>query len=338
MFPTNIWYCAARATELSTQPFERIICNEPIVFFRTAVSGDYVGIENRCPHRQAPLSMGKVVGDEIMCIYHGWTMDKNGRCTHVPHQDNVSSNAAIKSYPVSEKWGFIWIWMGEQDKADETQIPDMAWLTADDRSAVLSRFYVKANYQLMADNLLDVSHSDFLHASTFGSQAGRKGETDKVRQEMKVETDNSSVRCIRTLRDVALSPMSAAWGGFTKNVTRTHRQKWLPPNTVNIELIMENEENKITINHDHIMTPETETSCHYLFAFTRDYNLEKGYPSDEDVRREQETVIGNEDVPMVEAQQRNKERFGDPNDIPGQADKFLIAVHKRIRELNSVPN
>jgi phenylpropionate dioxygenase-like ring-hydroxylating dioxygenase large terminal subunit len=333
LFITNSWYCVERASEMSTLPFERIVCNEPIVFFQTAKSGILVALENRCPHRQAPLSMGKVVGDEIMCIYHGWTMNSSGACTHVPHQVNVSSNAAVKSYPIIEKWGFVWVWIGEPVRADQALIPEMPWLVAEDRSAVLSRFYVKANYQLMADNLLDVSHSDFLHASSFGSQAGKKGETDKVRQTLEITSDNSAVRCVRTLRDVELSPMAAAWGGFSRQVTRTHRQKWSPPNTVNIELIMENDENKITINHDHIMTPETETTCHYLFGFTRDYNLDKGYPNDADVRREQEGVIGAEDVPMVEAQQHNKIRFGDPLDIPGQADKFLIAVHKRIAEM-----
>jgi len=98
--------------------------------------------------------------------------------------------------------------------------------------------------------------------------------------------------------------------------------------------VMENDENKVTINHDHIMTPETETTCHYFFGFTRDFSLDKGYPNDTDVRREQESVIGSEDIPMVEAQQLNKIRFGDPVDIPGQADRFLIAVHKRIAELS----
>ena len=81
------------------------------------------------------------------------------------------------------------------------------------------------------------------------------------------------------------------------------------------------------------MTPETEKTCHYLFGFTRNYNLEKGYPNDTDVRREQETIIGTEDIPMVEAQQLNKTRFGDPQEVPGQADKFLIAVHIRISEI-----
>ena len=333
MFPIDTWYCVERASEISTQPFERIICNEPIVFFQTAKSGSMVALENRCPHRQAPLSMGKVVGEEIMCSYHGWMINSGGNCTYVPHQKGASKNAKVKSYPFVEKWGFAWVWIGEPLKADITLIPDMPWLVAEDRSAVLSRFYVKANYQLMADNLLDVSHSDFLHASSFGSQAGKKGETENIHQEMKITSDNIAVRCVRTLRDVQLSPVAAAWGGFTQPVIRTHRQKWTPPNTVNIELIMDNEENKITINHDHIMTPETEKSCHYLFGFTRNYNLEKGYPNDTDVRREQETIIGTEDIPMVEAQQFNKTRFDDPQDVPGQADKFLIAVHKRISEI-----
>ena len=333
MFPINTWYCVERASEISTQPFERIICNEPIVFFQTAKSGSMVALENRCPHRQAPLSMGKVVGEEIMCSYHGWVINSGGNCTYVPHQKSTSKNAKVKSYPFVEKWGFAWVWIGNPLKSDITLIPDMPWLVAKDRSAVLSRFYVKANYQLMADNLLDVSHSDFLHASSFGSQAGKKGETEDIQQEMEITADNIAVRCIRTLREVQLSPVAAAWGGFTRAVTRIHRQKWTSPNTINIELIMENEENKITINHDHIMTPETEKTCHYLFGFTRDYNLEKGYPTDKDVRREQETIIGTEDIPMVEAQQLNKTRFDDPQDVPGQADKFLIAVHKRIEEI-----
>ena len=335
MFPKDIWYCVARRSEISTQPFERIICNEPIVLYRTVQSGELVALENRCPHRQAPLSMGKVVGNEIMCIYHGWRMATDGHCSHVPHQDKPSPNAQVKSYPISEQAGFVWIWMGNEIDADPKLIPYMPWLEADDRAAVLSRFFVQANYQLMADNLLDVSHSDFLHATTFGSQAGDKGNTEEIQQEMETWSDANSVYSVRSLHNVMLSPMAAAWGGFTQRVNRISRQKWSPPNTINIEVTVENNENKIIFNHDHIMTPETETSCHYLFAFTRDFALKNGYPSNGDVRREQETVINAEDIPMVEAQQRNKIRFDDPLDIPGRADKFLIAVHKRIEELSA---
>ena len=113
MFFEDIRYCVARASELSSQPIERVVCNQPIVLFQTARSGTLVALENRCPHRQAPLSMGRVIGDEIMCGYHGWVVAADGRCVHVPHQETVSRNARIKSYPIEAHWGFVWTWLGD---------------------------------------------------------------------------------------------------------------------------------------------------------------------------------------------------------------------------------
>jgi vanillate O-demethylase monooxygenase subunit len=335
MYYQNKWYCAAPTIEVSTQPIEQVICDRPIVIFRTAESGKLVAMENRCPHRQAPLSMGKVIGDEIMCIYHGWVMNSSGQCVHIPHQDNIAKSVQIETYPIVEKWGLIWIWIGNSERVDETLIPDMDWTKDENRSSVFIRFHVDANYQLMADNLLDVSHSDFLHANSFGSRAGQKNETENVKATLETWSDDQAVHGLRTLKGVTLSPMAAAWAGTEKPVTRTHRFRWTPPNNINIELIMENDENKVTIHHDHIMTPETETSCHYFEVWTRDFSIKSGYPTDEDVRREQSSVIGGEDIPIVEAQQQNQMRFGNPGDIPGAADKLLVAVHRRISKLRA---
>ena len=335
MIHANRWYAAATAAEISTQPTEHVICGRPLVLYRAASSGKLVALENRCPHRQAPLSMGTVVGDDIMCIYHGWVMNGAGQCVHVPHQDSVAPSVRVDAYPAVQKWGLVWLWIGDADKVDETLIPDMPWTEDANQSSVFIRFHVGANYQLMADNLLDVSHSDFLHASTFGSHAGRKAETEHVKAELDAWSEDGAVYGLRTLRDVVLSPMAAAWAGTDKPVTRTHKTCWTPPNNINIELIMENDENKVTIHPDHLMTPENETSCHYFLIWTRDFSVHSGYPTDEDVRREQSTVIGTEDISMVEAQQRNKIQFGDPADIPGAADKIVVAVHKRIAELQN---
>lgn len=209
----------------------------------------------------------------------------------------------------------------------------MDWTEDKNQSSVFIRFHVNANYQLMADNLLDVSHSDFLHANSFGSRAGQKGNTEEVKAELETWEDDTAIFGLRTLKNVMLSPMAAAWAGTEKPVTRTHKFKWTPPNNINIELILENDERKRTIHHDHIMTPETENSCHYFEVWTRDFSVKSGYPTDEDVRREQSSVIGAEDIPIVEAQQRNQIRFNNPSDITGAADKLLVAVHKRITKL-----
>ena len=253
-------------------------------------------------------------------------------CT-TPFGAAAASSVRIAAYPIAEKWGLVWIWIGDAGKVDETLIPNMDWTEDEEQSSVFIRFHVGADYQLMADNLLDVSHSDFLHVSTFGSHAGRKSETEHVKAELDAWSEGDAVCGVRTLRDVVLSPMAAAWAGTDRPVTRTHRTRWTPPNNINIELIMENDENKVTIHHDHLMTPETEHTCHYFLIWTRDFSVHGGYPTDEDVRREQSTVIGSEDIPMVEAQHRNQIRFGGPADIPGAADKLVVAVHKRIAAL-----
>ena len=126
MYLYDAWYVAAWDHELSEGALARTLLEQPVVLFRTA-SGRAVALEDRCCHRLAPLSLGKVIGEEIQCGYHGLKFDSTGACTEVPSQTRVPPDARVRSYPVVERHCWIWIWMGDPDAADDTLIPDMYW-------------------------------------------------------------------------------------------------------------------------------------------------------------------------------------------------------------------
>ena len=135
----NIWYCAAHSAELTAKPLARVICGIPMVLYR-GESGAVAALEDRCPHRQAPLSMGAVLGDHIQCNYHGLVFDQKGACVHIPRQDQIPSNTGIKAFTTIERWGFIWLWWGDQQKVDTSTIPDLPWTHDANRQAVYFHF------------------------------------------------------------------------------------------------------------------------------------------------------------------------------------------------------
>ena len=117
MFLRNIWYCAAESKELGSEPLGRVFLNEPVALYRKA-DGAPVAFEDRCCHRRAPLSKGKVEGDALRCGYHGFLYDATGACIWTPGQTNVPPNASVRTYPLCERHGYIWIWMGAPARAD----------------------------------------------------------------------------------------------------------------------------------------------------------------------------------------------------------------------------
>ena len=123
MFLKNEWYVVALSTELSTQPIQRWILNEPLALFRTH-SGKAVALVDRCPHRGAPLSMGRVHGETIACGYHGFTFDVTGQCVDLPGTDFISPKACVQSHPLMERWGWVFAWMGDAAHAIEF-LPDV---------------------------------------------------------------------------------------------------------------------------------------------------------------------------------------------------------------------
>lgn len=171
MFVRNCWYVAAWDYELQAEaPISRSILGEQIVLYRTS-RGAPVAMEDRCCHRSAPLSKGRVEGDDIRCLYHGLKFNRAGRCVEIPGQTAIPRAARVKTYVMAERHSWLWVWMGEEASADESLIPAAVGLTTSKWTLRSGQLDYQANYQLLNDNLTDFTHLSFLHANSFGAPA-----------------------------------------------------------------------------------------------------------------------------------------------------------------------
>lgn len=169
--PRNAWYVAAFCHEIGEELLSRWILNEPVVLYRKE-DGTAVAVEGRCPHRHFPLGASKRVGDAIQCGYHGITFDHAGKCTFVPSQQNIPGVYTIKAYPLVERGLWAWIWPGDPGKADEGLIPTLEEIGFADEDFYAKPFYnheVEGRYQLLNDNLLDLTHLGYLHGTSIGT-------------------------------------------------------------------------------------------------------------------------------------------------------------------------
>jgi vanillate O-demethylase monooxygenase subunit len=295
----NVWYVAAMSGEISDAPLSRRIADMPVALYRTS-SGIPAALVDRCPHRFVPLSMGCVSGEALVCGYHGLAFGTDGACVANP-QGAVTRGLAVRSFPVQERYGLIWIWMGDPAIAAGTALPDFAIL--DDASLRPQWGYIhsKAHYELMSDNILDLSHIEFLHAGTLGTEKIRDAATRSV-------VEGTTVYSYRTVTDEILTPFldrSFETGG--QPVTRTLSVRWDPPGhmllTVSVDPAGPERALRETFNM-HFMTPETAETSHYFWVGTRRYGPDDP-ERDRMLRVGLENAFVTEDKPMIEAQQRS---------------------------------
>jgi vanillate O-demethylase monooxygenase subunit len=176
--------------------------------------------------------MGRVNGETLQCGYHGLKFDASGTCVGVPSQDFIPPKACVKSYPILEQYGWVWVWMGETSAADTTLIPDFGQLTDPAFGAVGKTNHVLANYRLVSDNLLDLSHVGFVHTTTIGNaEMGEKGK-------LTVERAGAGVRVLRNVPDVPPPPSYIKMGVLPegKNIDRWQVIDFIPPCFVKIHV------------------------------------------------------------------------------------------------------
>ena len=171
-FVKNAWYVACWTDDITNEPRAETILNENVVLWRGA-DGLIGATENICPHRILPLSKGRVTGNELQCGYHGLTFTREGACVGAPTQDALPQNCRLRSYPVYEQMGLVWIWMGDPAQAELQEIYNLPEYEIDDWGVAHGdALDIKANYLLLCDNLCDPTHVNYVHPSTLGNPDG----------------------------------------------------------------------------------------------------------------------------------------------------------------------
>jgi vanillate O-demethylase monooxygenase subunit len=333
MYIRNAWYVGAWDHEVGRQMLRRVLLDEPVVFFRRE-DGTPVAIEDRCCHRQAPLSMGKLIGDVVQCPYHGLQFDEIGRVVHIPTQTQVPPGARVKSYPVVERNHWIWIWMGDPAKADPDKIEDFHWMDDPGWRFGGDKLLVQGNYLLLIDNLLDTTHLPFIHPTTLGTDAFAGSELETIRKPDRVHVN-------RWLLDSLPAPFHQKMGGFPDGmkVDRWQLATFAPPAFVKLDVgsapvgtgVREGNFSKgVNMYNLSALTPESERSTHYFWAQAYNFKLDQRWIAD--LVRQQINIAFAEDLAIVNAQQANIDLGGGPV-IDLNQDAGGIAARKIVERL-----
>lgn len=311
-YPLNQWYCAAFADEVGALPLARTICDRQIVLYRDTAS-KVVALTNRCPHRQAPLSDGQVIGDNIECPFHGMLFSPAGTCLDIPSQTVIPKAAHIRAYPVEERHGHVWLWMGDA-APDPSLVPDMHWMTDPGLSEVHGMLALGCPWLAALDNLLDDTHLSFVHRNSIGTPKMVKAEIDIV-------GDTDWVGFSRWTYDTPPSAMHAAAGDFTTNVDRWFNVHFAKPSTVLIDVgsapvgsgAPHGDRSKgISLFSNGTVTPVTAHSCLYFWHTARTFNLGDAEFSETMRGHMANTFL--EDKAILEAVQHN--RISDSERLP----------------------
>ncbi|MBT6110713.1 MAG: aromatic ring-hydroxylating dioxygenase subunit alpha [Rhodospirillales bacterium] len=283
MFLKNVWYVAAWGSEVSNTLRQIRVLGEKICIFRTE-SGALTALEDACPHRKLPLSKGRIKGEAVECGYHGLTFDCTGACVAAPGKNGIPPGATVRAYPAHEKYGLIWIWMGDPASADENDIfevehyDDPAW--GINRGAAMD---IKCNYLLMTDNLLDPSHVAWVHQTSFAQDAAKDAP-------LSITKKDDGVTVHRWMMDVEPAPFYKGLVEFDGNCDRLQQYEVRYPSHALIKAVFTPAgtggsdgplpEKTFVMDSYNFMTPVSETETRYYWFQIRNVRADDDTLSD----------------------------------------------------------
>jgi phenylpropionate dioxygenase-like ring-hydroxylating dioxygenase large terminal subunit len=292
----NGWYIGAWSDEVDRTLMQRWICGRPVCFYRLS-DGSVNAIEDRCPHRRYPLSLGRLDGDVIECNYHGYRIDGSGVCVGVAEQPDTPKTS-VHRFPLVERHGIVWIWPGDPEKADPAEIPDVSWLTDENWTHVHGVVPLKARQVLLVENLLDLTHETFLHPGSIGNAAVASTPIDVV-------GEGNKVSFIRHMIGIEAPPFYRSSMGVTTDIDRWQDGDFYAPGVfvLNIRIAPTGTEEPEGFHMKVVygMTPGTATETHDFFALARDYKIDDAELST--FQLEQQLAVMKEDVDALEIQE-----------------------------------
>jgi phenylpropionate dioxygenase-like ring-hydroxylating dioxygenase large terminal subunit len=314
-WPANAWYAAAYDVELQHKLLPRTVAGRPLVMYRRS-DGVPVVLDNACWHRLLPLDKGHLAGDEIVCGYHGLVFNSEGRCTFMPSQGTINPAARVKSYPVQERHRFVWVWTGDPALADPETIPDLHWNDDPAWAGDGGLIEVRCNYKLIVDNLMDLTHETFVHGSSIGQKAVAEAPFE-------VTHGPNSATVTRWMTNIDPPPFWAQqlqWktGEKPGKVDRWQIIHFRAPSTIAIDVGVaptgtgapegdrSHGVNGYVLN---TMTPSTEDTALYFWAFCRNYDLDDQRITT--LLREGVSGVFAEDEDILQAQQKAIEQHPD---------------------------
>ncbi len=333
-FPLNQWYVAALAWQLTDKPVGRTLLNKPVVLFRTA-DGQVAALEDRCCHRALPLSHGTLDEQGIRCGYHGLLFNAAGKCVEVPGQEKIPSKAKVPAYHVRERDQIVWIWFGSAEHPEPTCEPPAYEVHSSGQYLFDGDVYhYDAPYQLIHDNLMDLSHLGYVHLRTIGGNA-----SIHMNAQMNVESDEHSVRVTRYMPGSVPPPTYVAAYPFKDKVDRwqeiefhvSHLRIWTGAVDAGTESLHNPERGGFHMRGFHGVTPETETTSHYFWTIATNPQTDQEAVKAKVV--EQTALTFEEDKVVIEAQYQNMCRFGTPSMIDIHVDVGANRARKIIERL-----